>query len=582
MPEPPHLPPPGLYKAYVPPGAFLPNGQRAPGERTWTPSGQPAGEDSAPTGYVQDGEYFSGTPAPVVPSAVASADASSDGVPDGRGGYVYPPEGKTKIGSVFGPAASDPVAAAADAASSAYHEYEYYYTENASDRGKGSNSGEGSEYVYYTEDGGAKGEGGEYDTGGGPSAYEYEYVGEDGKPLPSTYSYVSVDEKPGEGVSGEGVYDYYEEDAGRPRSGGGNDTYSYYEVETAADPPPAAPPAAAANPVHTPAALVGGWKLNLPSSDQKLGQPAPGGSSAVAPLALAGQTSLLSRAATAAVAGSSSSSSKAPLAAAAAASPGQYYTGEYYEVEYYEEEPPPTKTGSGSKAPPAAVGSSSAPSADGDEYYYYEEEKAAPPASPIDSTRPNSSLPPSAPPSAAPPLTSTALTPEQENEYYSEYYSDADGLSAPSSIAGSLPRLNPPKATPALWNLTSAPASPRMQPRSFLSAAAAAVEATGTVVEARLPNEIAALETAQHGSIVKQVVSALALTVLAAERGSRPPLQRPTCVLRASLCPLEERALAAWMPQGGCGGAPVPAQSRRRPPPPPPPPAGSTRASKPC
>ena len=502
VPEPPHLPPPGLYKAYVPPGAFLPNGQRAPGERTWTPSGQPASDQgSAPAGYVQDGEYFSGTPAAVVPSAVASVDVSSDGVPDGRGGYVYPPEGKTKIGSVFGPAASDPVAAAADAAAGAYHEYEYYYTENTSDRGK---SGGGSE--YYTEDDGAKGEGGEYDTGGGPSAeegYEYEYLGEDGKPLPSTYSYVSVEEgKPGEGVSGEGVYDYYEEDVGRPRSGGGNDTYSYYEVETAADPPPAAPPAApptaAAKPVDTPVAPVGGWKLNLPSMDQK-----PGGTWAAAPLALAGQSSsLLSRAATAAVAGSNSS--KAPLAAAAAASPGQYYTGEYYEVEYYEEEPPPTKTGgAASKALPAVEGSSSAPSANGDEYYYYEEEKAAPPASQIDSARHNSSLPPSAPPSAAPPLTSTALTPEQENEYYSEYYSDADGLSAPSSIAGSLPRLNPPKATPALWNLSSAPASPRMQPRSFLSAVGTAAEATGTAVEAHLPNEIAALETAQHRSIVK-------------------------------------------------------------------------------
>ena len=260
VPEPPHLPPPGLYKAYVPPGAFLPNGQRAPGERTWTPSGQPASDQgSAPAGYVQDGEYFSGTPAAVVPSAVASVDVSSDGVPDGRGGYVYPPEGKTKIGSVFGPAASDPVAAAADAAAGAYQEYEYYYTENDSERGKGEyyytenakGGKSGGESEYYTDDDGAKGEGGEYYTGGGPSAeesgYEYEYVAEsdDGKPLPSAYSYVSVEEgKPGEGVSGEGVYDYYEEDAGRPRSGGGNDTFSYYEMETADGPPPAAPPAA--------------------------------------------------------------------------------------------------------------------------------------------------------------------------------------------------------------------------------------------------------------------------------------------------------------------------------------------------
>ena len=535
VPEPPHLPPPGLYKAYVAPGAFLPNGQRAPGERTWAPSGQDAAQDSAPTGYVQDGAYFPGAPAAVVPSAAAPADVSIEGVPDGHGGYVYPPEGKTRIGSVFGPAASDPVAAAADAAS-AYQEYEYYYTENDSERGKGEyyytenakGGKSGGESEYYTDDDGAKGEGGEYYTGGGPSTeesgYEYEYVAEsdDGKPLPSAYSYVSVEEgKPGEGVSGEGVYDYYEEDAGRPRSGGGNDTYSYYEMETADGPPPAAPPAAplaaAAKPLHTPVVPVGGWKLSLPSVDQKLGQPAPGGNSAAAPLALTGQSSLLSRAATAAVA--SSGSSKAPLAAAAAASPGQYYTGEYYEVEYYEEESLPTKTGgAASKAPPAVGGSSSsALSANGDEYYYYEEEKAAPPASPIDSSRPNTSLPPSAPPSAAPPLTSTALTPEQENEYYSEYYSDADGLSAPSSIAGSLPRLNPPKATPALWNLSSAPASPRMQPHSFLAAASTspfAEGATGTTVEARLPNEIAALEAAQFDAgeqavLIKHLNSAL-------------------------------------------------------------------------
>ena len=152
----------------MPPGGFLPNGQRAPGERTWTPTGQPASaQASAVTGYIKDGEFVPGTPAAAVPSADASADEPCDGVPDGRGGY--PPEGKTKIGSVFGPAAADPAAAAADAAAGAYYEYDYYYTENESRRSKGGKS-EGYEYYYTEEEGAAKVEGGEKDAGGAPSA----------------------------------------------------------------------------------------------------------------------------------------------------------------------------------------------------------------------------------------------------------------------------------------------------------------------------------------------------------------------------------------------------------------------------
>ena len=179
-----------------------------------------------------------------------------------------------------------------------------------------------------------------------------------------------------------------------------------------------------------------------------------------------------------------------------------------------------------------AVPAGSAALASGSDYYYYEADEAAPPASPIDSARHGGSLPPSAPPSAAPapsaapPLTSTALTPEQENEYYSEYYSDAAESSAPSSIAGSLPRLNPPKAgkavpaVPHLWNLSSAPASPRMQPQSLMAAAAGssafAAAVMGTASEAQLPDEIAALEAAQLDGTVRP-------PLLAAASGRPPP-----------------------------------------------------------
>ena len=293
-------------------------------------------------------------------------------------------------------------------------------------------------------------------------------------------------------MSAEGVYDTTRKMWARS----GGQAYSYYEDEAPPRRPPRRPPRppprpplrrpprrppTARRPARRPARRSsqarargrprrGGWKLSLPSIDQQLagpkpGQPSPaGGSSApVAPLTST-RPPRPSRAATAAAGAAATTARRhqrrqrrRQQASTSATRPST------------EDEPPrPRRTAPPPRRRPprgSSSASAAAPSRRPTPTTRTTGEKPPPP--PRRSTAAQGALPLLAPlgppsaaptvaepaPSTAPPLTSTALTPEQENEYYSEYYSDADGQGAP-----------PPPRARSRWR-TPRRAVPRRRPR---------------------------------------------------------------------------------------------------------------------